>query len=102
MPHNKLVNPGQEIYTDEQAVKDLTQIVAETTSGVKDAIPEDDDRVLAEKIVEQINTRYDHDEVLNAEDFEATGMSGNTVEIHQKSTDQYKVFTISELVRGLF
>src|ERR1051325_6734469 len=102
MPHNKRPHPGVEVYTDEQAVKDLTQIVAETTSGMKGAIPEDEDRVLAEQIVEKINTRFDHDGLVDPDDFEATAMSGNTVEIHRKSTDEYKVFVVSELARSLF
>lgn len=37
---------------------DLAAIIAQETSGIKDALPEDDDYDLADEFIERINTRY--------------------------------------------
>jgi hypothetical protein len=49
------------VYTSEQAVKDLEKIIAQETSGVAGAIPEQDDNDLARAFVQIINSEARHE-----------------------------------------
>jgi phage tail sheath protein FI len=40
-------------------VEDMASIIAQETSGVIGAIPEQEDNLLAEKFIKQTNERYD-------------------------------------------